>query len=238
MRRSIVSAGGLLAFAAGAYAMWLRPRMLRAGATEDEMRRPSRASGIIRDAKRGSTMATTIDAPPAEVWPWLVQMGCGRAGWYSWDRLDNGGRRSAETIHPEWQSILLDQRIWSTPDHGHWFEVAALEPERLLALRAAFGRRGRQYDSWEPRPGAFSDNLWAFELEPLPNHRTRLVVTTHSATSQPIMRLAGLLFWEPAHWIMQTRQFTNLKRRAERAFAERRRARGAPVGTQGLPRTV
>lgn len=220
MSRSI-SAVGLFAMAAGAYALFVRPRMLRWGATEDELREPSPGSDIIPGGKRGSTMAVTIDAPPSEVWPWLVQMGNGRAGWYSWDRLDNGGRPSARQIHPEWQSISIGQHIWSTPNHEHWFEVAALEPERFLGLRASFTRGGQQFDSTSPRPASFSDALWAFQLEPRPGGRTRLIVTTYSA-SAPRMPWAvmSLLFWEPAHWIMQTRQFANLARRAEAAFRE------------------
>ena len=46
--------------------------------------------------------SVTIAAPPGDVWPWLAQMGFGRAGWYSWDLIDNLGRRSATELHPEW----------------------------------------------------------------------------------------------------------------------------------------
>jgi proline iminopeptidase len=199
--------------------------MLRSGATDEEIRKPFPGSDIVPGGKRGSTMAVTIDAPPSEVWPWLVQMGCDRAGWYSWDRLDNAGKPSAQTINPAWQSLSIGQRIWSTPDHAHWFEVAGLEPDRFLALRATFARGARQIDSASPRPASFSDSLWAFLLEPLPGDRTRVIVTVYSA-AEPKMPAAvmGLLFWEPAHWIMQTRQFANLARRAEAAFREHRGA--------------
>ncbi len=231
MRRTL-SLAGPLAVAAGAYAVLVRPRMLRWGATEDEVHARSAADDIVPGGKRGSTMAITIDAPPSEIWPWLVQMGCDRAGWYSWDRLDNGGRPSAQSIHPEWQSISVGQRIASTPDGKHWFEVAAIEPERFLAFRACFGRDGAQYDCSSPRPDAFSDALWAFRLEPLPGDRTRVVVTTHGAIAMPRSSLFGksayYLFWEPAHSIMQRRQFTNLKRRAEQALLAHQRTIGRP----------
>jgi hypothetical protein len=58
-------------------------------------RLPLSGADLLGGGKRGATMAVTIDAPPSRVWPWLVQMGCDRAGWYSWDRLDNGGVTSA-----------------------------------------------------------------------------------------------------------------------------------------------
>jgi len=193
--------------------------MLRWGATEDEIRDRFPDADLIQDGKRGSIMAITIDAPPSTVWPWLVQMGYDRAGWYSWDRLDRSGKASAHRIHPEWQSLSVGQRLLTTPDGKHWFDVAAVEPERFLALRVAMSG-GRQYDSRGPRPSSFTDGLWAFHLKPLPGGRTRLIVTVHGASDRPRLSstLLGFFFWEPAHFIMQIRQFSNLKRRAEGAL--------------------
>jgi proline iminopeptidase len=168
-------------------------------------------------------MATTIDAPPSRIWPWLVQMGCDRAGWYSWDKLDNGGRASAEEIHPEWQQIAIGDRLLATPSGGARFEVVALEPERFLALRAPvdLGSVGRSFDTALPRPRFFSDSTWCFLLTDLPGGRTRLVVSGYACSApRPLTKLADLLVWELAHWIMQTRQFTNLKRRTQRYAAD------------------
>jgi hypothetical protein len=86
----------LLTLAAGVYALGIRPRLLRWGASDDEVTQSYPGAELIPHAKRTATMAVTIGAPRALVWPWLVQMGCDRAGWYSWDRLDNGGVPSAE----------------------------------------------------------------------------------------------------------------------------------------------
>src|SRR6516165_5923737 len=61
--------------------------------------------------ERGATMAVTIEVPSDQVWPWLAQMGGDRAGWYSWDRLDNGGRPSAHEVHPEWQDLSLGDYV-------------------------------------------------------------------------------------------------------------------------------
>jgi proline iminopeptidase len=197
----------------GAYALLLRPRMLAWGATEEERRESLPGTRLVPGGTRSSTMAVTLDAPPSKVWPWLIQMGFDRAGWYSWDRLDRFGIPSARRLHPEWQALSVGQRLRATPDGDRWFEVAALEPERLLALRAC-SSRGRQYDSARPRPRTFSDSVWAFHLKPLPGGRTRLVVTVHGAGRPSWSRaLLGALFWEPAHFVMQTRQFQNLKAR-------------------------
>src|SRR5678816_3442271 len=89
----------LVPLAVGVYVLYVRPRMLRWGASDEEVAEPYPGANLIPGGRRGATMAATIDAPPARVWPWLLQMGCDRAGWYSFDRLDNAGVPSARHIH-------------------------------------------------------------------------------------------------------------------------------------------
>lgn len=202
---------------AGAYALVVRPRMLRWGATDDEVRSAYPGAELIPGGARSATMAVTIDAPPARVWPWLVQMGADRAGWYSWDRLDNFGHRSAERIHSEWQEVSLGDHLAAKPDGSEWWEVAALEPERFLGLRMAVDLRGRPFDPVAGRPRSFTDSLWGFLLEELPGGRTRLVVSGYWALGPRWLKpILSVLVLEPAHWVMQTRQFTKLARQAER----------------------
>ena len=208
----------LLALSVGAYGIVVRPRLLRWGATDEELLAPFPGADLIPGGKRNATMAVTVDAPPSHVWPWLVQMGCDRAGWYSWDHLDNGGAASAKQIHPEWQDVSVGDRLGSSPSGRAWFEIAAVEPGRFLALRAPLDLRGHPFDVSGPRPHFFSDSLWAFLLEKLPGERTRLVVSGYACSNPRLLTAIGdWLFWEPAHWIMQARQFANLKRRAERS---------------------
>jgi proline iminopeptidase len=149
-------------------------------------------------------------------------MGCDRAGWYSWDRLDNGGTASSQSIHPEWQDVAVGDRLASTPSASSWFEIAALEEQRFLGLRAPLDLRGRPFDTAGPRPRFYSDSLWGFSLEGLPGDRTRLVVNGYACAAPKLpAAIANVLLWEPAHWIMQTRQFANLKQRAERRAGSR-----------------
>ena len=105
----------------------------------------------------------------------------------------------------------------STPNAATWFEVAALEPERFLALRAPIDLQwGRPFATTGLRPRLYNDSVWCFQLNELPGARTRLVVSGYAAQKpRALLSLVDFLFWEPAHWIMQRRQFTNLKRRAE-----------------------
>jgi hypothetical protein len=216
------------------YAGVLRPRLLRWGATADEARGPFPGEDLIPGGPRSSTMATTIDAPPADVWPWLVQMGADRAGWYSWDRLDNFGHRSADRIHPEWQRVVVGDRLAAKPDGSEWWEVAALDRERYLGLRMSLDLRGRPLDQAGARPSAYTDSLWGFLLEELPGGRTRLVVSGYWSIRPRWLRpVVSVAFLEPAHWIMQKRQFTNLRRNVQRT------ARGAvsrePPRVAGAP---
>lgn len=212
MVRKIVAALGL----AGLYAFGVRPRLVRWGATDEEVERPFPGGDIVPGGKRGATMAITIDAPPSAVWPWLVQMGTDRGGWYSWDRLDNWGRKSADRIHPEWQKIALGDRFLAMPDGGEWWEVAALEPEHFLSLRASVDLKGRPFDPRGERPHSYTDSTWGFLLEKLSGNRTRLVVSGYWHLEPAWLQgPMNVLLLEPSHWVMQTRQFANLKRLAE-----------------------
>ncbi len=224
-----------LGLVVGVYTVVVRPRLLRWGATDEEVRRPYPRADLTPGGTRSATMAVTIDAPPSEVWPWLVQMGADRAGWYSWDRLDNFGHRSAERIHPEWQDISIGDRLAAKPDRSEWWEVAALEPECFLGLRMSVDLHGRPFDPRGARPRYFTDSIWGFLLEELPQGRTRLVVSGYWSLKprwlQPIMSFTVL---EPSHWVMQTRQFANLKRLA--APAATRSGDTAPRSAHGRQR--
>jgi len=203
---------------AAAYGLFIRPRLLRWGATAAEVHDTYRGAELIPGGQRTATMAVTIDAPRSRVWPWLVQMGFNRAGWYSWDRLDNRGIPSADRIHPEWQDVSVGDHLPATSSGQTWFEIAALEPERFLALRSALDlRRGRSFDTNGKWPRFCSYSTWCFLLDELPGRRTRLVVSGYARSNpRPLTAILDVVFWEPVHWLMQTRQFAILRRRAER----------------------
>ena len=136
------------AAAAGIYALMVRRTLVRWGATDDEVNSEYPGRDVVPDGSRAATMAVTIDAPPSEVWPWLMQMGYDRAGWYSWDRLDNGGQPSATELHAEWQQRAVGDylKAWSPYGPVDAWQVAVLEPQRFLALRGVSDLRGRVLD--------------------------------------------------------------------------------------------
>jgi hypothetical protein len=201
------------------YAFGMRPRMLTWGATRDETVRSYLGDELVPDPDGGATMATFLPATPERVWRWLVQMGGGRAGWYSWDWLDNNGRRSANRIVPEWQSLKQGQHLARVSAPGNkgpsWFTVEVLEANRTLVLHSTYGMfSGLSFDpSSGPVPWAYVDGSWGFYLRATPSGGTRLVVRSRSQSApRSVARPLGLLLGEPLHFLMQTRQFHNLRK--------------------------
>jgi len=198
-----------------AYAALVRPRIRRWGATPDEVNGVYPGDDLIPEGVQ-STMAVTLSGPPEEVWRWLVQMGLDRAGWYSWDQLDNGGKPSAKHIIPEWQDIAVGDHLNSLPDGKAYFTVKILEPERTLVLGSelTFGRTAALEGLLPP---VSSVGIWAFHLRPLPGERTRLVVRTRGQGHPRLLAwLLDFALGQPAHFIMQLRQFQNLNARVGR----------------------
>jgi hypothetical protein len=110
----------LLAAAAAAYALVVRPRMLGWGPTEAERAAPLPGDDVVPDARYVTTRAVTIDAPPASVWPWLVQMGQDRAGFCThWvERLLQSGIKDVDAVHPEWQALARGDLMRTNRDIG------------------------------------------------------------------------------------------------------------------------
>jgi hypothetical protein len=202
------------------YVLWIRPRLLTWGATRDETTRTYPGDELVPDANGGATMATTLPAPPEKVWPWLVQMGGNRGGWYSWDSLDNNGERSADRIVPEWQNLEEGQHLHRAPKGPtNWWTVVVLEPNRTLVLRTSYkSLTGQSYDPRSgPMPRAYTDGIWGFHLQSAPGGRTRLVTRTRNWSRPRLLaRPFGLLLGEPVHFVMQTRQLHNLRTRVGR----------------------
>ena len=161
----------------------------------------ARPSGIL-------THAVTIRRPRSEVWPWLAQMGGGRAGWYSYDQIDNDGHPSAERIIPELQRIEVGTIYPAKPGVTDGFVLLAFEPERYLIL------------GW-PSPAGPPVVTWAFVLEEPKPGCTRLIVRVRAAGdyTPPF----GLPRWTVktlvplGHALMQRKQLLGIARRAEAA---------------------
>ncbi len=195
------AAGAALGVARGLDGHGLEAGDLDAALPGDEFHGPD---ALVR------TRGVTIEAPAAEVWPWLVQLGWGRAGWYSIDALerllgvarsvDSTGAaswRSLDEIVPQHQDLAVGDTIPLREDVG--FEVVALAPEQhLVGLFDAGGLR----------------MVWAFVLRDL-GDRTRLVVRTGFGGSNAAVRTARRLLLDPGHAVMEVVQLRRIKERAE-----------------------
>lgn len=117
-------------------------------ATAVEKHRLLPGDGMVPEPMFSVTHAITIDAPVERVWPWLAQMGSDRAGWYSWDAIDNGSMPSASSIVPNFQAVALGDVMPAVPGANDAFVVAAVDPPRDLVLTAPDGSGGVAV-SWE-----------------------------------------------------------------------------------------
>ncbi len=104
------------AVAIGVYLRFIRPWQLRWGATDEEVARAMPGDEVVTSPMFNATRGVTINAQPEEIRPWLVQIGCKRAGWYSYDWIDNLGIPSANRIVPELQHLEVGDLIPFSPD--------------------------------------------------------------------------------------------------------------------------
>jgi hypothetical protein len=191
------------------------------GATPAERRRRLAGDDLCAEPQATTTHAITIDAPPQRVWPWLVQMGWGRAQWYTarWvDRLlfpANGP--SADRIVPEWQDVRAGDRILDGPPEANCaFVVQAVDPNRHLVLHS----REHLPPGWAERYGASIDWSWAFVLDPLPGARTRFIVRSRFRLEPAWVRRVYIGAVVPADFVMARQMLRGVRARAESTAIE------------------
>ena len=223
-RLSPIGTGARIGGCAAVFSSWLGPprSVTWSGCGHDSFagapptKRPRAALAgdeLLESVNTQSTMASTIDTPPEQIFPWLAQMGCDRAGWYSWDWLDNAQRRSEEQIIPEWQDLAEGDRLTSTPNGSAYLAATVVDPPHALVLRGSDPDRSAVRPTRDRPPRLHSVNV-GVRTPRVGRRRHSLVVRTRS-TSRPEwpQRILNTAFWEPAHAVMQRRQFANLHRR-------------------------
>jgi hypothetical protein len=210
-RRMIVGVVALVGYDA-----FVRPRMLEWGSTPAEREQTLPGDDIVEPVMTHLTRAVTIDAPPERVWPWLIQIGDRRGGFYSYDWIERfvfagtvhyaERTHSASRIHPELQHPRVGDHI-NTGSVGRYTignPITILEPNHALVI-----------------------GTWAFVLQPLPENRTRLLVRERDSGWIRLMapRRLGLVravgaivdyvIGEPLHFAMTRKMMLGLKARAE-----------------------
>ena len=183
-----------------------RPWQLNWGATEEEIQRSMPGDEIVADPTFNATRAVTIEASPEQVWPWLVQMGYLRAGFYSHDWLDNDGVPSAEVILPQYQGLAAGDSMPLT--RGLDAEVRVLEPPRFLLL--VFGSSASREASSEASETPYNLWTWSWGLYETDSGHTRLVSRLHVR-----MSFRRTLLLDLFEIVMMRKHLLGIKRRAE-----------------------
>jgi len=191
--RTMVLAAGCFAVLALLFHFVYRPWQLNWGATEGEILRAMAGDELVPGPTFNATRAVTVNAPVERVWPWIVQMGYRRAGFYSWDILDNDGVPSSERIIPEYQDLKVGDLV--PLSRTAKVRVAAMEPNRQLLLV------GQSATTW----------TWAWGLYPIDAGRTRLV----SRLRVPLTKLTSQLWIDAFEIVMMRKCLLGIKRRAE-----------------------
>jgi hypothetical protein len=184
------------------YTFFVQPWFMRWGATDTELAMPLPGDPFIPATTVVSTRAVTIQAPVAEVWAWVVQLGQAHGGFYSYDWLENlfaAQMHNADHIVPAWQHPQVGDPVtmMANPPPMSIAEIVLLQPERVMVLKGG----------------------WTFFLQPLDERTTRFIVRY---ASFPVYgKVSAALFYypifEPAHFVMEAGMMLGIKARAERA---------------------
>ncbi|MFD0000438.1 SRPBCC family protein [Nocardia sp. NPDC127526] len=205
MNRMTAGAVGAVSAAAGlaaGYRVLAREKCLHWGASAEEAARAMPGDGLLPEPDVATTRAVTISAAPEAIWPWLVQIGPGRGGAYTYDWIENLmglDMHSADEILPQFQGLAAGD-VTALGEKGPRMRVAVLDPGHALVFVS-------EDHHW----------VWAFGLYPAAEG-TRLVSRNRITVpgNGPVRRLAWSLVMEPGSLVMERKMLLGIKERAER----------------------
>lgn len=213
--RTPATKAGMLLDAVTAVPLWvaspaLRPWHLRWGATRAEIAAPMPGDDVVPRAQFNATRVISIGTPPERVWPWIVQLGYGRGGFYTYDLLDNAGVPSADRVIDEYQDLKVGDLV------PMFHETHGL----AIAYKVdSFARSEWMLWVHRPQENESPDSTWSWRLTPLPTGGTRLVTRMKQDYRWGTPRLAAfnLILMEFGDFAMERRMLTGIKARAELA---------------------
>ncbi len=235
MRKAFVS--GLLGLAAGTgaaggYILVVLPWQHRWGATDEEVLRTLPGDDLVPHPDLQWTRAITIKAKVAAIWPWLLQIGQGRSGYYSYpwlEKLMGLHVEHANQISPAWQQLKEGDIIPAEPD-GSGYRVIKVEPNRALVLGA------EEQDEDIPRSFTllYHAFTWAFVLEQVDPECTRLIMRMRARSRHHPLVLLANLFIDFGAFFMKRRMLLGLKQRAEQFASQTKTNTGEDSGINPL----
>lgn len=195
--------GGIILLLGG-YHYLIRPWHMRWGATRQEAQEELPGDELSDTKAFKSTRAVTINAPVEKVWPWLVQIGWKKGGFYSYNWLEDFfgmDLHNAEYIHEEWQDLDEGDEVWVAPDkygESAQLQVYTMTPEKTMVLATAV------------------NGGWSFHLRPINEQTTRLIARFHLAPRNGWEQFVHYTILEPIHFIMERGMLKGIKKRAEK----------------------
>ena len=215
MRRRWIGGAAWTIAALVAYSRFVRPWHERWGATDEEVGMRLPGDDLVADPAEQCTRAITIDAPAGAVWPWVVQIGADRGGFYSYDWLENLfglGIHSADHVVAEWQRRSVGDLVFANAEgSGGWYAME-VRPNEALVLQVANVAAGRPLRRDEMLRWEFT---WTFALVERPDRTTRLIVRERVGFGSRITRLA-MAPVGPVSFVMTRPMMRGIKARAER----------------------
>jgi hypothetical protein len=214
-----IGAAGAMA-ACTLLSLLLRGWYNRWGATPDELKRQLPGDERVTQPRLGYTRAISIRARPADIWPWLVQLGQERGGFYSYERLENliGCKiHNADRIVPEWQQLEIGDTVRLGPKGYPLYKVVAIQPEKAIVIAGADFVTEQVIPITNPMPDKYVNASWGFYLAPCDDGTTRLILRSRLDFDPP--SFANWLIWrilvEPINFVMERKTLLGIKARLE-----------------------
>ena len=185
---------GAASFVVVSYITLVGPWQRRWGSTAEEVGRAMPGDALLPPGARSTTRAITINATPRDVFPWLLQIGYGRGGWYSYDWIDNDGERSVDRIDPALQRLAVGDRIPMLPGFGP--VVREIQPDHHILS------------------GGDADT-WCLLVEPISDGRSRLVSRWRQDWPKTLGTYVWTLISDPGAFVMEQKMLRTIRRLAE-----------------------
>jgi hypothetical protein len=201
------------------YGYFVRKRLLNWGASDEEAAGAFPGDELVPDPNYQSTRAITINAEPEAVWPWVIQIGYQRGGFYSYDWLERQAGlkelHSTDQIVTAWQDVRPGDQVAISPVTP--LDVAIVEPGQAFVLHAVMNPFIAEIIDRAAQPeGPFMDWSWAFILEPAGFKSCRLIARVRANIQpQPVGRILSWVAIEPAHFLMENKMLQGIRERVE-----------------------
>ena len=196
----------------------LRSKLRKWGSTEEELARELPGDEIIENVKGWYNHAITIKAAPADVWPWIVQLGQNKGGFYSYELLENvvGSKiHNADRIVPEFQDTAVGDKVMMTPKAAPYI-VVAIEPGRAFVLRLRVNlEKGTILDIADPLPEKYQDGSWLFFIEETPEGNTRMITRSRNDWNQSKTNTFFYGLFGIISMVMDRKLLKGIRKRAE-----------------------